>query len=94
MAETRPFAGLYPTRDEVVRVLGNTTIFGHDFSGYANTVVDPPLGDSGPGPLADKLTQCKSAALMTGWPIAFRVGVLSMLREASVELPTEGPKER
>lgn len=85
MAGERPFAGDYPTRDEIITALGE------EFGAYADEVVAPPMGDSEPGPLADKLTECKSSHLTMGWPVVFRAGVRKMLTDAGVELP-EAPK--
>jgi hypothetical protein len=77
---TRPFtgfAGTYPTRAETEHALRDQG-FGDDL----DTQITVPM-DGSVGPLANKLTECKSAHLMQHWPVMFNAVVKAMLKEAN-----------
>lgn len=90
MAERIPFAGEYPTEDEVAGYLAS-----RGFENYIGTEVTPlpPMGDGTPGPLAKKLTECKSASLLKFGSEVFDIGVADLLEKAGV-IVEQAPQRR
>jgi len=81
MTESTPFAGEYPTESEMTSYLAS-----RGFGSYAGAEVTPmpPMGDGTPGPLAQKLTECKSASLLRFGSEVFDIGVADLLEKAGV----------
>jgi hypothetical protein len=79
MSGENPFAGEFPTLDEIHAVLDE-----HGFGEDKEVYVTPPMGGE-PVPLDEGLTTCRSKDLMMGYPHGFKSVVKNLIKQAGGE---------